>query len=743
MSTVADDRHVCHCGKAFIRKEHLRRHQATHSQPSFVCHVCDRSFTRNDVLKRHIAVHNTPQVPDARTRRACDACHESKTKCDGGEQCALCTKRSVSCTYSRDGPATETTSNQKEGEMGEEEAEDVASTNVSEPVPEDQVMRSPTPAETRTPEPRDPLQDDVELARAGLECVANAVAAAMTGKMQKQSPKRTQPWVTKCTRTYFRGFHKKWPIVHAPIFDETTDDTLFVASVLMIGSWLSDDPSVREPIFKLHERFMFYLTRKMAAGEVGPGQPWPYETYQIILLQLVFAFESGVSSLNAHFMLLPLCSSFLHTYVLTSRTSEAKPFPWSPATSQSLSHGSEVKWFIGCRTGRDTRGHSFSWKLSSVATWSSRALEEVTSCIFQSGQSYANFCRLATLLLKVDTYFGLLCNQPPVLQVEELDLGLPPTFALCHGYGIEVFFARDPEEPSWREQLPIAKFLGGSAPLSGLLIEDIMLGFCGTYREIWSYSQEARNPHHSMERSGVPQKLESWKTRLDDISNLWMEPQLKAQEINFLLRAYRGEENASDAGWEISVMTRIAVVCLNTMMLYHILSIHHCADVRTLSILTLESWSLGGGPSVRPLPAKGATLSQWASEPRARSSIIHSISILKAYENSLATMKDVSQTMDPVAHVGLCTGAIVLRGWFASSACNCHAGGMQSLNVDDPSEKDRWIELNGSVSVDSVALCRCSSGPWMARFISALTQGGQLWEMSDSVAECLRKPVKF
>ena len=43
---VAAERHGCHCGKSFLRKEHLRRHQATHGERSHVCHVCQRSFTR-------------------------------------------------------------------------------------------------------------------------------------------------------------------------------------------------------------------------------------------------------------------------------------------------------------------------------------------------------------------------------------------------------------------------------------------------------------------------------------------------------------------------------------------------------------------------------------------------------------------------------------------------------------------------------------------------------------------------
>ncbi|POR34423.1 Uncharacterized protein TPAR_05391 [Tolypocladium paradoxum] len=46
MISPSPDRHICHCGKSFLRKEHLRRHQATHSGPAFICLVCGRSFSR-------------------------------------------------------------------------------------------------------------------------------------------------------------------------------------------------------------------------------------------------------------------------------------------------------------------------------------------------------------------------------------------------------------------------------------------------------------------------------------------------------------------------------------------------------------------------------------------------------------------------------------------------------------------------------------------------------------------------
>lgn len=46
----AQPRHVCHCGKRYIRIEHLRRHQAMHGDPSYVCGICGRSYTRTYVF---------------------------------------------------------------------------------------------------------------------------------------------------------------------------------------------------------------------------------------------------------------------------------------------------------------------------------------------------------------------------------------------------------------------------------------------------------------------------------------------------------------------------------------------------------------------------------------------------------------------------------------------------------------------------------------------------------------------
>ncbi|PMD59446.1 uncharacterized protein K444DRAFT_510609, partial [Hyaloscypha bicolor E] len=46
------------CTKRFVRQEHLKRHERTHTQEdSYPCQFCQRPFGRPDNLKSHIKLH--------------------------------------------------------------------------------------------------------------------------------------------------------------------------------------------------------------------------------------------------------------------------------------------------------------------------------------------------------------------------------------------------------------------------------------------------------------------------------------------------------------------------------------------------------------------------------------------------------------------------------------------------------------------------------------------------------------
>ncbi|PWY98546.1 hypothetical protein BCV70DRAFT_150949, partial [Testicularia cyperi] len=104
------------CPKTFKRKEHMKRHMASHdSDNRLICRICNASFSRQDALKRHEALHGREGNFDvsadngsarskaaiSKTRKACTICARQKVKCDGELPCRNCrNKPGANCEYS-------------------------------------------------------------------------------------------------------------------------------------------------------------------------------------------------------------------------------------------------------------------------------------------------------------------------------------------------------------------------------------------------------------------------------------------------------------------------------------------------------------------------------------------------------------------------------------------------------------------------------------------------------------------
>ncbi|ESU17143.1 hypothetical protein FGSG_10429 [Fusarium graminearum PH-1] len=247
-------RHVCHCGKSFIRKEHLRRHQATHGERNFICPMCQRSFTRNDLLRRHLARHDMPTAPDPRRGRACDACHANKTKCDGGTKCTLCIKRGISCTYKHASKAGSSRSSRSPVEDPKRTA--------SRPVPD--VHEINTPSSITPPIALGTSQiSPADEIKAAFKRISNDVR---TGKIPVGEPTTVpapdHPWIEANSREYFGRLHEAWPVLHAPSYTIGMEDSFVIAtSVAMISCWLRSPDEYGEVVMELHETIMNTLSQ--------------------------------------------------------------------------------------------------------------------------------------------------------------------------------------------------------------------------------------------------------------------------------------------------------------------------------------------------------------------------------------------------------------------------------------------------------------------------------------------------
>ncbi|KAI6781443.1 uncharacterized protein J7T54_001405 [Emericellopsis cladophorae] len=695
--------HTCHCGKVFLRKEHLRRHQATHFQPSFQCPTCGRSFTRNDVLKRHLVVHASRSGKgSARNWRACDACHENKTKCNGGTPCGFCVKKDLCCTTDRPQAAKDDSTRVR----GREAEETLPAEMLVQ-----QEARSRGTSETVSyhvdREPRAQSFVEQGVAHAGLSRVLSAVSSLSAGAdwaTESRPHERYDEWMSCCLDRYLGRFHERWPVVHAPSFDRTTDNALLVGSMTMVGSWYQDGLLVRDSLIAINDRIMSRVTKLLANDDLDESKAWPLETYQIGLLNIVFAFETGTQFAPARRLLSLILLCFRHRRIFDPDSVENHRNVHYPGTFEP--------WVYNQRS---------QWK------------------------------NLSAVAFKVDTYLALLFNEPPLLHAEELQLSLPCTFASENAAGIVRFFQRAKREPPEREHIAVADYVlypeWFEEQMSHTALEDINLGLLGCYRDIWRHVQNQRgNGHVRLVLAGpLSERLELWKSKLDAISRTLGGTSNTDDTVRRgLAMSYLCLEEPGDPGWEASVLARMAAHFMNATMLYHMLHMHLTMDARVVYAFAIGRWSLVNTAHVPQSLFNTAALQSWARWPPGRAAVVQALLALRSYENGASmTAGGTNLCSDPIAHVSLATAGMVLRAWFQGRevACCCCPGStmaLPELNLDDA---QGWIENGVSVSVAGVALCRCQWTCWMGRCVEALVKGAALWELRADVIETLREPI--
>ncbi|EIW82569.1 hypothetical protein CONPUDRAFT_135949 [Coniophora puteana RWD-64-598 SS2] len=93
-----------HCPAKFTRTTHLNRHLRTHTgERLHRCDTCEAQFTRSDLLTRHKRSCGDPGHVSRTRRRSCQACAESKVKCDLQQPCGKCQDRGRECVFTMSG----------------------------------------------------------------------------------------------------------------------------------------------------------------------------------------------------------------------------------------------------------------------------------------------------------------------------------------------------------------------------------------------------------------------------------------------------------------------------------------------------------------------------------------------------------------------------------------------------------------------------------------------------------------
>ncbi|KAI6169553.1 hypothetical protein EDD17DRAFT_1519496 [Pisolithus thermaeus] len=88
------------CPAKFTRTTHLNRHLRTHTgERLHRCDTCEAQFTRSDLLTRHKKTCGDPSHANRTRRRSCQACANSKVKCDLQRPCSKCQARGKECVF--------------------------------------------------------------------------------------------------------------------------------------------------------------------------------------------------------------------------------------------------------------------------------------------------------------------------------------------------------------------------------------------------------------------------------------------------------------------------------------------------------------------------------------------------------------------------------------------------------------------------------------------------------------------
>ncbi|KAH0522640.1 hypothetical protein TsFJ059_006461 [Trichoderma semiorbis] len=686
----------------------------------------------SDLLRRHLTLHDGSAPSDSKRVRACDACHASKIRCDGGVRCSLCTKRGIDCAFTR-GPAPNgnVTANPPQGSASSLHSghgsrspdpprsaptDASASTGGSQPdtnhaVPMSYAMNGTAPVSQGTQQ-QDASSTAIEGLQLVLEAVSRPRSSGSSSRLPRPPPPEVKKWSASWIKSYMGRFHDRWPVLHAPTFEHEVDSVTLRSTAIIIGFWLQNDTEDNSLVFDIHSILVKRLLDELTESTADPNGVWPLRSLQSSLLNIIFAFESGrEKNMKRARLLLSL---------LITVCRQLRIF-----TADAIDHQIRIHF----------SGDFPPWVFAMKEKWK----------------------RLVANMFKLDTYISLLTQQPPSLQREELSLSLTSTFGQWNAYGLDVFFRRWPSEPMERAQYRICDLaLGSQQPISPvILVEDLQIRMMGVTNYVWILNKMRGSPNPNLcvsseQRELISARLKRCKLQLDGMTSIWKEPEQHKMHIDFLLRAYSAREEPFHEDWQKPVRDRFFSFVFSATMLYHLLNMHIYADVHSY----MQSLPIVSSPGVTPAnlsttpPINNAEIHEWATSQDARIAVSHAIFAYRVYGSTTSSPSDLkAEVVDPIAHMTIAAGAAILWTWIQNntSACTCMnlpvSGeldlGFVPLGAGKSPEVDHWIRNGGTIWLHGVHLCKCNVDVWLSPFAAILSHGAKKWEIGNVFAQKL------
>lgn len=285
------------------------------------------------------------------------------------------------------------------------------------------------------------------------------------------------------------------------------------------------------------------------------SEPWPFTTYQAILLTIIFATYTGEEA--------TLQKARRLTDLLTTSLRAAEFFSSETAKTQGERH------FPG------------PWP-----PWR-----------FMIGEQQR---RIAAHLFKVDAHLALISQQqPPALRACELDVPLPSALAQVTGRSLGAHHVRQAALQHVRKETLLASFLETPAATFGastILVEDVHIGLCGLAAKAWRLAQTRRQRRPSdganLIYRELTESLRFWRSHLQIL-------RVAVGSDPLLRSAYHYQDDRPDDN-------AIRAILDETLALYHLLSllVRNQAPSDILSLDAVHTTQLpstqGASPGVLP-----------------------------------------------------------------------------------------------------------------------------------------------
>jgi hypothetical protein len=371
---------------------------------------------------------------------------------------------------------------------------------------------------------------------------------------------------------------------------------------------------------------------------------------------------------------------------------------------------------------------------------------------------------MAVCLFKIDIYLGILRGQPALTMPEELHYTLPSTHCLWNGDGLDKWEARQATEPLFRSQKSIFHMINDSTWDSEfpteepLLIEDLQLCICALQSNIWRLSQRARDSDENeistvLQKDSLRRRLDALKLRLDQMAHQNTEGVDFGDEKTLPLRHYFGYEDQSQPGWQGEVISRVKSLSFDSLMLYHLFSLHLLAEVGTLTQLAKDqNTTTMFERHRRAREQRLSATERWTGTPTARQALCHAVEILVEHQAIFFEPNKTTglekYTLDPICYIALSCAALVVWAYctFSLHKCDICTPGSASTGVipvveltefcgsnPQQDEKDSWLAMRGGcgVQLQGIPLCQCNMKFLMTLFQVCMPEG---WEVADTIA---------